>query len=194
MNGALEWIGKIAEWLGRFIPAWILMDSTQGAVKFQTVRVRDLCAGRWTMGARSIALGPGLHFYWPAVSQIKQWTVARQSINLATQTITTSDDKTVAVGGILIFRIVDVLEIVANTWHPDDAIRGVAAGVVHDVCSAGSWHALKAAKCSGALKRDMLEALRDRLRPFGVVPIDAPLTDFALTRVLKVMQTTSSDT
>jgi regulator of protease activity HflC (stomatin/prohibitin superfamily) len=194
MESALAWIGQIVQWIGQFIPRWQLLDSREGAVKFQTLLIRDLVRGKWDASLKPIALGPGLHMSWPATTSIKTWTVARQSVNLATQTITTGDGKTVAVGGFIIFKIVDVLEIVANAWHPDDCIKGIAAGAIHDVCSSSTWRELQQLKASGVLVAELLEDLRERLRPFGVEPIDAVITDFAPTRVLKVIQSTSSDT
>jgi regulator of protease activity HflC (stomatin/prohibitin superfamily) len=193
VNGALEWIGKIAEWLGRFIPCWQILDSRQGGVKFRTLLLRDIVCGRWDTSLKLLALGPGLHFYWPAVTVLTPWVTARQSVNMATQTITTDDGHAIAVGGLFIFQIVDVLQILAYTWHPDDTIRGVASGAVHDVCSSTTWRGLQDKKVSGALTRELLAELRARLLPFGVEPIMATLTDFAPTQVFKVIQSTSSD-
>ncbi len=34
MDSALAWIGQVAEWVGRFIPRLIILNTTEGAVKF----------------------------------------------------------------------------------------------------------------------------------------------------------------
>src|SRR4051812_9124743 len=113
---ALAWIGQIAEWVGRFVPRWMILNSTEGAVKFVTLRWRDLFRGRWDTSIKSAVLGPGLHGYWPAVTEIKGWTVARQVVNLPTQTTTTKDGKVIAIGAVMVFRIVDVMTIIARTF------------------------------------------------------------------------------
>jgi regulator of protease activity HflC (stomatin/prohibitin superfamily) len=124
---------------------------------------------------------------------MKAWVVARQSVNLATQTITTRDGKVIAVGGLLIFRISDALKLMADTWNPDQTIRDLAAGALHEACSRSTWDELQAAKNNGVLNKQLRQAMRRRLTPFGVKVLQATLTDFAPCRVLKVLQAVSQD-
>jgi regulator of protease activity HflC (stomatin/prohibitin superfamily) len=180
MDSALAWIGQLANWFGQFVPRWIILNTTEGAVKF-------------VGGSRAVLLGPGIHWFWPARTEIKSWVVARQSINLATLTVTTRDGKVIAVGGLLIFRISDAMKLIAETWNPDQTIRDIAASVVHEVCSRSTWDELQQAKNNGALGRDLRRMMRKRLDTFGVQVIGATLTDFAPCRVLKVLQSVSND-
>lgn len=180
MDSALAWVGQIAQWIGQFFPRWVILNTTEGAVKF-------------VKGSRAVPLGPGIHWFWPATTEIKSWVVARQSVNLPAQTITTVDGKTIAVGGLIIFKIVDALELIAHVWNPDETIRDISAGVIHDVCSQSEWGELQMAKNDGTLKRELRREMRKKLRPFGVVVLGATLTDFAPCRVLKVIQSTSQD-
>lgn len=193
MGEALAWVGQIAEWFGQFIPRWKILDSRSGAVKFQTLRVRDLLRARWDTSVKTTALGPGLHFYWPAVTEIRAWVVARQNLDLVSQTVTTSDGKVLVVGGIVEFRIIDALKLVGDAWNPDNTIRGRAAGVLHRVCSEGTWTELQGAKANGELALRLRQQLRRRLRPLGVQVIAVEFSDFAPTRVLRLVQTTAGD-
>lgn len=178
MESALAWIGQTAEWFGRFVPRWIILNTTQGAVKF-------------VGGSHPVVLGPGIHWYWPAMTEVKEWIIARQPVDLPTQTIVTADGKTVAVGGAILFRITDVLPLLADTWDPDKTIRVKAAIVVRDVCSAATWDELQSGKSD--LPRRLRKAMRKKLGPLGVRVLEATLTDFAPCRVLKVVQTVSQD-
>lgn len=180
MNGALEWIGQLAQWFGQFFPRWIILNTTEGAVKF-------------VKGSRVVMLQPGIHWYWPATTEVKAWVVARQAVDLPTQAVVTIDGKSISVGGAVIFRIVEAETLIADTWDPDKLIRVKAAGVVHDVCSRMDWIALQAAKHSGALNMELRRAIRRKLKPYGVRVLDATLTDFAPCRVLKIVQTVSKD-
>jgi regulator of protease activity HflC (stomatin/prohibitin superfamily) len=195
MNEAFAWIGEIVQWFGQWVPRWVVLNSTQGAVKFVTLRVRDVVRFRWDTSVKEHVIGPGLVFYWPAVTELKDWIVARQSVNLTTQTLTTKDGKVIAVGAVMVFRVLDVLPLIAHTFDPDATIRAVSAGVVQRVVSQASWEELQRVKDEGLLdhhlKRGLNKALRRR---FGVQVLDATLTDFAPCRVLKVIQSTSSDT
>lgn len=194
MGEALAWVGQIAEWFGQFIPRWKILDSRSGAVKFQTLRVRDLLRARWDTSCKTTALGPGLHFYWPAVTEIRAWVVARQNLDLVSQTVTTADGKVIVVGGILEFRLIDPLKLVGDSWNPDNTIRGRAAGVLHRICADGTWADLQRDQASGALVQRLRRALHRRLKPLGVKVIAVEFSDFAPTRVLRLVQTTSSDT
>lgn len=178
---ALAWVGQIVEWVGRFIPRWIILNTTEGAVKF-------------VRGSRAVELGPGVHFYWPAVTEIKSWVVARQSINLATQTITTKDGKVLAIGTVMVFRVTDALTLITKTYDPDNTIRAVAAGAVHSVCSNAEYGELQMVMNNGEITKWLRMELQRRLgRRFGVKVLDATVTDFAPCRVLKIVQTTAAD-
>jgi regulator of protease activity HflC (stomatin/prohibitin superfamily) len=182
MEAALAWIGQLANWFGQFFPRWIILNSTEGAVKF-------------VRGSRAVVLYPGIHWYWPAMTEIKAWTVARQSLNLPTQTVTTKDGKTIAVGAVMVFRITNVLLLIARTYDPDTVIRSVALGVVQQLCSAAEWSELQMVNSSGELNEHLRKALQRRLaKRFGIKVLDASLSDLAPCRVIKVVQTTSSDT
>ncbi len=180
MDSALAWIGQLADWVGQFFPRWIILNTTEGAVKF-------------VHGSKAVPLGPGIHWYWPAVTEVKSWVLARQSVNLPAQTVTTTDGKVLAVGGLLIFRITDAMELIAHVWNPDQTVRDIAQGVVHDVCSRSEWGELQMAKNDGTLPRELRRVMRKKLAPFGVRVITATLTDFAPCRVLKIIQTTNQD-
>jgi len=180
MDAALAWIGQLVEFFGRFFPRLLLLNTTEGAVKF-------------VRGSRPVLLEPGLHFYWPLVTEVKAWVVARQSVNLSAQTITTKDGKVLAVGGLLIFRIVDAMPLIAHTWNADATVRDISAGVIHDVCSQSEWGELQMAKNDGTLNRALKRELRRRLSRFGVKVLDATLTDFAPCRVYKLITSNSAD-
>lgn len=180
MDSALAWVGQLIDWVGKLIPRWIILNTTEGAVKF-------------VRGTDPVLLGPGIHWWWPAVTEMKPWVVARQSVNLAAQTITTKDGKVIAVGGLLIFRIQDALTLMTDTWDPDQTIRDLAAGALHEACSQATWEELQTAKNSGLLNKQLRAAMRRRLKPFGVKVLQATLTDFAPARVLKLITSTSVD-
>lgn len=193
MESALSWIGRIAQVIIDFFPTWIILNTTEGAVKFNTIMLRDVVRGQWKADAKITLLHPGLHIYWPTVTEVKSWVVARQPVDLPTQTFTTSDGKSISIGGGLVFRIVDAERLIADGWDPDKMIRIKAAGVIHDVCSRASWDELQMAKNDGKLVPALRKELRRKLKSLGVRVLDATLTDFAPGRVLKINQSISQD-
>jgi regulator of protease activity HflC (stomatin/prohibitin superfamily) len=95
MEGALAWIGQLAEWIGRFFPRWQIVTSTHGGVKF-------------VRGARVVPLAPGMHWFWPLTTELLLYPTARQAVDLRSQTFVTADNKTIAVGGLIVYEVKDI--------------------------------------------------------------------------------------
>src|SRR4051812_4540810 len=96
MNGALDWIGQFFETLALFIPRRVIVRATHRGIK-------------WKWGSTVLELAPGIHWYWPFVSEVENHPIARQTISLPTQTLFTKDHKQVAIGAIVTYRISDIV-------------------------------------------------------------------------------------
>jgi regulator of protease activity HflC (stomatin/prohibitin superfamily) len=180
MDSALAWIGQIAEWVGQFIPRWVVLDTTMGAVKF-------------VRGKKVVPLGAGVHFYWPLVTNISSYPVARQADDLRSQTIVTTDDKTIIVGGMIVYKVFDIEKLVAHTFCPQQTILDITLTAFHDVCCQLSWTELREQQRSGRLDTKLKAKVKKALEPYGVRVLKTMLTDLAPARVLKVVQSTSTD-
>lgn len=181
MEGALGWISAIAEWVGQFIPRWVVVPTTHGAVKFVS-------------GQRVVKLGPGVHFYWPAVTVFVLHPIAEQTTDLPAQTITTGDGRSVLVRGMVAYAIDDLEMLIANNFDPDDSIRDIVAGVIHDVCAQyetwGDFY--EAARDRRKLPRTLLAEAASALRPYGVKVLRVSLLDVAVCRVYRVVAATDT--
>ena len=104
MDGALGWISAVAEWFGQFVPRWVVVPTTHGAVKF-------------VRGSRVVLLGPGLHFYWPLVTIFVLHPVAEQTTDLAAQTITTGDGRPALVRAVIAYEIEKVNDNPGAPWE-----------------------------------------------------------------------------
>lgn len=176
MESALAWIGQIMEWIGRFFPRWVILDTTEGAVKF-------------VHGSKAIALGSGIHWYWPLVTTLQQYPTARQADNLRTQTIVTMDDKVIVVGGMLVYEVADIEKLLAHTHNAATTVTDIALTAVHDVCCQLSWEDLKQEQRRGTLDTKLKNTTQKALNEYGVKVIKTMLTDLAPCRVVKLMQT-----
>lgn len=182
MEGAFSWIGAIAERLGSLFPRLYIMDSTHGAVKFVSFRLRW-----WMEYPEIVKLPPGAHIWWPAASVFMVHPIARQANDLRAQTIVTKDGKTVTVGGMIVFEISDVEKILAHTYDPDDTIRDVALSCVHDVCIQYTLDELLEASRKGTLDTAMRREARKQLDTYGVDVSKVALTDLAPCWVLRTV-------
>lgn len=180
MEGALAWISELVNWLGQFIPRWEIVDTTHGAVKF-------------VRGSKVVALGPGWHIYWPVTTKFETYPIARQASDLRTQTIVTKDDRTVAIGGQIVYEIADIEAILARTYDPEQTIKDISLTAIHDVCCQMTWDELKEAQRNGALDRNLRREAKKTLDSYGVKVLKTTLTDLAPCRVYRMVQSTAKD-
>lgn len=180
MDQALAWIGQIAQWVGAFIPRWVILDTTEAAIKYRH-------------GQPILCPGGRIHWYWPAVSAFYQYPTARQAEQLETQTMVSTDDKTFIVGGILVFSIEDLMALFPTTFSPSQTIRDIAMTAIHDVCCNMSWEELKAEQRKGTLDTKLKNAAQKQLSDYGVKVIKLMLTSLAPCRVLKLSQSVANE-
>jgi regulator of protease activity HflC (stomatin/prohibitin superfamily) len=180
MDSALAWIGQIASWIGNFIPRWVILDTTEGAVKY-------------VRGHKAIALGPGIHWYWPVVTSLTHYPTAFQADRLQTQTLVTTDDKVIIVGAMVSYSVTDILPLVAGTHSAQTTVKNLAMTAVHDVCCRMSWEELKGEQRKGTLDTKLRNMAQRMLTKYGVHVEQLTLIDLAPARVLKLMQSTSNE-
>jgi hypothetical protein len=180
MESALAWIGQIAAWFGQWIPRWVILDTTEGAVKY-------------VRGKRPVVCLAGIHWYWPVLSTWVPYPVARQGDKLETQTIETADDKTIIVGGMLVYSVSDLAALVTTTHSPSATIKDIALTAVHDICCQMTWAELGAEQRRGTLDTKLKNAAQRALSDYGVKVIKLMLTNLARTRVLKVAQSVNNE-
>ncbi|KKN42484.1 hypothetical protein LCGC14_0712940 [marine sediment metagenome] len=173
MDSAFGWLGQLIEWFGRFVPRLRIVNTTLGAVKF-------------VHGRTPKALGPGLHWYWPLVTEFSAYPTARQANALPPQTLMTSDGRSVAVSALIVYKVEDIELLVAHTFDPDNTVEDIAQGAVHDVLSQQTWEQL----FTGG--RPLYTALRQEaqkgLSPFGVKVLRVSLIDLVPCRTIRLMQ------
>lgn len=193
MTGAFEWIGKLAEWLAAWIPRWVVVPVTHAGVKsegfFLPARWR-----RFDGDLRVTLLGPGLHWYWPATSDVWQFPVVFQTDNLPSQTIETADGVSIALGGMVSYTIEDAVALRTRCHSPVKAIAAICLPAIHRVACKMEWAALKDEQRKGTLVTKLRNEARKDLEPLGVRVTEIELTDMTRVRALRLIQSTQQDT
>jgi regulator of protease activity HflC (stomatin/prohibitin superfamily) len=180
MDGALAWIGQIAEWVGKFFPRWIVMPVTMGGVKY-------------VGGSRVVAMGPGVHFYWPARTIIDTYPTASQTDNLPSQTMETENGVSFTVGGMVTYSVDDVVMLLTRSFSGQKRIQASTLAAIHTVCCRMTWDELKSEQRRGTLDTKLKNAAQRELAAYGVKIEDCQLTDLARTRVYRLIQSTQQD-
>jgi len=167
MEAAFAWIGKLAEFFGALFPRLLIVKSSHRTVKY-------------VRGKNRVLLEPGVHFYWPVVTEIESCAVVRQVLVLKTHVLETEDGVTVVVGGLVVYEIDDAETFLADNENAYDTIDDVATAAIRKVVISSKLDELRQgrAKLDARLTREIQKLLRD----FGVTVEYARLTDFARVR------------
>ena len=158
----LPW--SMAIWLVRYVPC--------------IVRKRSWC--------KTIALGPGIHWYWPKTTEVEVLPVERQTLDLPVQTLSTSDLQSVTIRAEVIYIVVDIRLAVCKTFDFQQTIQDVAQLAVVAVVASKSYEELSTAVRNTNIVDELTEVLRDELQSYGVGVERAFLADFAKCTTFRV--------
>lgn len=180
MEQAFAWLGKLIEWLGAFVPRWVIVDTTEGAIKY-------------VRGSRIVVCGPGIHWYWPVLTRWSEYPTVRQTDRLETQTIESEDGKTFIVAGTITWSVEDIAKLVPTTFSPTTTVVELAASAVHDVCCDYMYDELQSKNRKGTLKTELKNEAQKQLAEYGVRVLKLQITSLARARVYKISQSTANE-
>lgn len=109
MNNAMVWLNDLMVWLGRWIPRLLLIPATHIGIRFGP-----------SGGAR--AVGPGLVVYWPISHSVLQIPVTTQSMQLASQMVSSTVSGGVVPQVVICavavqYRVVDAVKAATKALH-----------------------------------------------------------------------------
>ena len=116
---ALDWFGDIGAWLLSLVPRLYHVRSTHAAVRF-------------TLGKASV-IRPGIHFYWPICSMIREICTVRQTLNLPWQNIVSSDGVQIVIAVTIVYEVFDPFLALTTTDDVLDTISDLSANAIIDV-------------------------------------------------------------
>ena len=175
METAFAWLGQIFEAILMFVPRVLIIRATHGGVK-------------WRHGSCVKPMMPGLHVFWPLVTEIEIIVTARQTLAPPKQTLTTRDNKKVVIGIVVVYKIRDVVQAIGRAnWDVDTTINDITQAAVVSVIAGHTLHDLLDMVAGDKLNDRLTKATRRELRQFGVFVSRCKLTDFSDCRVFKLV-------
>lgn len=178
MDSVFGLLGQILEALFSVVPRLCIIRATHNAIK-------------WRHGKIPIACGPGLMIYWPLVTEVELLVVARQPLNLPTQSLMTKDKHQVVVGAVVVYRISDIVKAIGErNWDVESTVGDITqVAIVEEITRRNLDDLLKGVSegKDSDLNRALTQNCRDQLRQFGVYVARCGLTDFSTCRVYKVL-------
>ena len=169
--GAFTWIGQFFEAIFSIFPRLIIVRATHAAVK-------------WPCGGEPVELLPGLHVYWPLVTEYELKETARQTKVMPPQGLTTSDLIPITIQLLCVYRIRDVIKAEGKqNWDTDSTVRDISqAAAVEVVCSMTFKELIKNA--TGSVKDRLTAACKKELDKFGVTVLECKLNQVTTAQVL----------
>ncbi len=161
----MTWLVEIFDRLLSIVPRIELVCAYECGIKF----------GR---GGRVKRLDPGLHIYWPLMSEVVKHPTARTTMNLPMQTLITKGGP-YAVSAALVYKMTDPVKAYTENYDIDDTIMDVALVAVAEVICEEETDDL------GKIGKSLTTIARRRLKPFGVHVERCSLTDIAPCRVIR---------
>lgn len=171
MGTALGWFGDLIQALLKFFPRLVLIRETHRGVKFRR-------------NGEAVLMEPGLRVWWPLVADVEIVAVARQSIDLPTQTLTSKDGVPVAVSAVVIYEIRNPVKAYTSSWDFDDTVSDVARIAFRDYIIGHDMEILleNVSKGDAAL----LKTIQSALRSYGVYVLQVGITDLVATRAVSL--------
>lgn len=154
MDAALGWIGDLVRALAQFVPRLQLVRATDRCVKFTGPRTREV--------------GPGLHWWWPLVTEMEIHPVVRQVKSLPEQKLETRDAVTVMVDAVLIFSIDDLHTFIVKNYEAEDSLEEVAQEAVLTVIGEMSMEQLRTPEMRKRVNQRLTSEAKKALKGFGV--------------------------
>lgn len=139
----------------------------------QAVRVR--------LGKHVERFEGGIHLFIPFLDQVFIQSVRLRAMHIPSQTITTSDSKTITICGSLSYRIKDILKLYQTIHQPEDTLAQHTMGILSDYMAT---HSL--AECAPSVVcRHVNNSLS--LERYGLAGVKFFLTDFAVVRTFRLI-------
>lgn len=172
MNSALGWIGEIMQWFGNLIPTWTLIRARWVGIKYLP-------------GGQVKILKPGIHWYWPATTEVESLATARQVLDTSGQTLMTKDGQPVYVAGLVVYKITDAYKYQVQNFDADDGMDDIVQTAIRNTIVHKDLSNIQADRNSAdeALTEEVSGVLAD----FGVTVEVARLTDFSKAHVVNVI-------
>lgn len=129
-------------------------------------------------------LEPGLHWKWPfGIDDINSHMVKVTTMDLTEQTVTTKDDKSVVVRGVLKYEVDDVAILLLESDGPAAAVADLSMGIIRDAFVEKLW-----SECNDPeLPRQITTKIRLEAKRWGIKVKMLTLTDLAQMRSIRLL-------
>jgi regulator of protease activity HflC (stomatin/prohibitin superfamily) len=136
------------------------------------------------MGRYKKTIGPGLYFCFPIIDTVQKLDITPQVINLPNQSVTTKDNKTVAVSGAVEYSIYDPKKAVLEVQNFDASLQNLSMGVIGNYIKQRTYQDCIRPR---ELEQEVIEGIKTMAGEWGLKVTRFWITDLAQHRVFRLM-------
>lgn len=125
---------------------------------------------------------PGVHFKIPFVDSIYSYHVKTRTSHLASQTLTTFDNKAIVIKAIVRYNIFDVKLYTIEIWDAHEAISDTIQGIISDIIKDYEWEEILK-----GIEGEIYEKASEVLKNWGIKVEKITLSDLGLIRTIKLL-------
>jgi len=127
-------------------------------------------------------LTKGIHFKIPIIDTPIIEHIAVTTTTLPPQSLTTLDDKTIVVKGIIKYKITDIHKYALLIWDAKDALVDTTCGIIRDTVNEKNWEEIRLGKIDGLISRRVKSAAEE----YGIEVIWVTLTDISIMKSFRL--------
>lgn len=166
-----DWLSQLFVSFGAVFPRMVKIRSTDRGVK-------------WPRCKEAVLLSPGLHVYWPLVSDLEIVTVVRQTMDHKAQTITLRDGVTICVRAVTVWRIEDAVKVWTENWDICSTIDDLATTSLVCILSCVGRDQLTQVDLINSLVTADVQKL---LSPYGLAVESTKLVECSVCRSIRLV-------
>jgi len=170
-----DWLREILAALHEHLIPWAVLHSYQQAVVLR-------------LGTYHRTIGGGLHWRWPFLEEVVTENLYLTTLCLEPQTVTTKDDKTVVVVGIVRYRVFDVKLFILEIGNQHDVLRGASMGAVLKQVRQLDLRSLLDEPPENRIASD----IRRQVKPYGIEIDSFTFTDIGPIRTIRLITHTNA--
>lgn len=140
-------------------------------------------AGIFRFGKYHRTLEAGFHWRWPFIEAVVTESICLTTLALEPQTITTKDDKTVVISGIVRYRITNVEPFICEIGNQHDLLRDTSMGAALKQVRQIDLRTLLDKPPENAIASD----IRRQVKPYGMEIEAFTFTDIGQIRTLRLI-------
>ena len=165
-----DWIRELFAALHEHLTPFVVVYDYENAAVFR-------------FGGYQRTLTQGLHWKWPFIETILSEHTAWTTMSLEPQTVTTKDDKTVTVLGMVRYRIADIKPFVTEISNQHDVLRDTSMGAVLKQMRLIEYRPALTEPPEKAIASD----IRRQVKPYGIEIDLFTFTDISQMRTLRIV-------